>query len=625
MAKLVRKTRAEQDFDPITFSVILNRFVSIAEAMTLTMEKTAYTPILALCRDFSCAIYDTVPRQLCMSDAIPIHTNSMHLSLSEIAKSIRGEIKDGDVYVCNHPFRANTHVGDLVTAAPVFTAGRQLFWSVTKGHQQDCGAFLPSSVVVAARDVWQEGLLIPPLKLVDEGRERSDIIDLYLSNVRYPELLHGDLRAQLASIEKGKVELLELVDEYGPEQLMRYVDEIINYADRRMSQEIGAMPDGRYEAETWIDSDGAETLDIPIKVSVTISGDQVKADYTGSGPQSPTGQNGTYACLQAAPGMPFLCYVASDIPKNHGCLQHIEAHAPEGTICNARHPASTSTATITPSNQMHDVIHKAMAPAIPDRAVAAGARTNNMPNFAGVDELTGKAWGVMVFNNMGGQGGAKEADGWPMWGTSTGMGATKISSVEQLELMYPLFIEEMEVERDSMGAGEWIGGPGNRFRVRPTRGPIACSTFGDGYRNPPHGILGGTRGIGGGQYVEKLKTGERRFISSTGHFTFHEDEVFVGVATGGGGYGAPANRDVEQVRRDVRDGLITRETARELFGVEVSDEFDPVIDRAATDALRERLEGIEPAISDPDVAGASTWLATNMRDGDEYLLNPVEL
>ena len=257
------KAPEKSSYDPITFSVVFNRLQSIANEMTLTLEHTAWTSILALARDFSCAIYDAVPRQIAMYDALPIHTTSQHIVLSEIARTFADEIEEGDIFACNDPYRGNTHVGDLVTACPVFVGGRHLFWTVTKGHQMDTGAFVPSSVTASARNVWQEGLTIPPIKLYERGKPRADVIDLYLSNMRYRDLLRGDLLAQLGSIEKGRERLVELCKEYGADEVMRYVDAIVDYADRRMAEEIRAMPDGTYEGEGWIDTDGVDTSGHP--------------------------------------------------------------------------------------------------------------------------------------------------------------------------------------------------------------------------------------------------------------------------------------------------------------------------------------------------------------------------
>jgi N-methylhydantoinase B len=611
------------DADPITFSVLLSRFHSIANEMTLTLEHTAWTPILALARDFSCAVYDAEPRQIASFDALPIHTGSMHLVLEEIAKTFEGDVHDGDVFLCNAPYRRNTHNGDLVVAAPVFTDGEHRYWSVTRGHQLDVGAYVPTSATATAANVWQEGIQIPPVRIVDGGKERADVIDFYLSNVRYRELLNGDLLAMLGSVQTGRLRLEELSAEYGSETVLGYVDMIIDYADKRMGDEVRSIPDGVYEAETWVDSDGFGTSDIPLKVSVTVEGEDLKVDYSGSGPQSPGGINGTYATSQATSLIPFMYYISPDIPHNHGCVMHIETHAPEGTICNAEFPASTSLATIVPSDKMHDLVNMAMAQAIPDRVPAGGAHCGNLPTFSGIDEGTGVAWGVMLFNNGGGGGASKNADGWPLIATLAGLGGLKAQPIEHIELLHPLLVERMEIEPDSMGAGERIGGPGVRTSIRPLRGDVDCITSGDGMRNPPHGVFGGGAGIGGGQWVEPLAGGPRRFISACGYYRVLMSERRIGVSTGGGGYGNPLDRGVEQVRQDVRDGIITREAAQAEFGVVLSDDPDPVVDEAATEALRGKQAGDSVHLLEPTAPGGSKWLEQMMGAEDQYLLDPA--
>ncbi len=610
--------------DPITFSVILSRFDAIATEMTKVLERSAWSSNLALAHDYSCAIYDAVPRQVSMFDALPIHSTSMNLVVKEIADRFEGSIAEGDVYMCNDPFRNNTHIGDLVTAAPVFSDGRLVFWSVTKGHQLDTGAFVASSVTASAQNVWQEGLTIPPCRLVERGEMRQDLLDVFLANVRFQDLVEGDVRSMLGSIERGRQRLVELCDEYGTATVLRYVDEMIGYADRRMSQEIQAMPDGVYRAEGWVDSDGFEAEHIPVKVAVTIAGERVTVDYTGSGPQGRGGTNGTFATAMAAGTIPFLYYIDPDIPHNQGCIDHVEVIAPEGTICNARYPASTSCATIVPSDLMQDVVNRAMVEAMPDRVPAGGTRCQNLAQFSGEDGHDGGPWGFLLMNNAGGFGAIRGYDAWPLCFTQAALGAMKIESIEQLELLYPVHVESWEVEPDSMGAGEWLGGPGNRIVVQPLSGVATVITYGDGCANPPHGALGGTPGIGGGQYVDERATGSRRYVSGSGNMRVDSaSEAWVGVSTGGGGFGLPYDRSAEAVRRDVRDGVVSRSAAREVFGVALSEDRDPAVLEEETQALRDALRGAGRPMLDPTTPGASTWLAGEMREGDVYLLNPL--
>jgi N-methylhydantoinase B len=496
-----------------------------------------------------------------------------------------------------------------------------LFWAVTKGHQMDTGAFVPSSVTAAARNVWQEGIIIPPVKLFEKGEICAGVLDIYLSNVRYRDLLHGDLLAQLGSIEKGRSRLVELCREYGPDEIVRYVDALFEYSSERMSTCLKRIPAGTYTGDGWVDTDGFAAVDIPIHVEVIVDGDRVKIDFSGSGPEAEGGVNASLAAAHATAAIPFMYYIDADIPHNHGVITHIEVYAPEGTICNARFPASTSCATDVPSDMMHDAINKAMASAIPDLVPAGGTRQSNIPQFSGRDPETSEEWGVMLFNGTGGSGASHSTDGWPLFESLGGFGAVKTQSIEEIELLYPLHVETMEIATDSMGFGRWIGGPGTQLRVRPAQDDVHCITFGDGCRNPPHGVLGGTPGIGGGAYTEDLATGKRRFAPAAAHVRLGAGEVWVGVSTGGGGYGRPEERDAEQVRREIRDGIISRRAAEVIFGVIVGDGPDPVLDLTATGVRRAELAARDSPLVKPTGPAAATWVEENLRDGDEYIMN----
>jgi N-methylhydantoinase B len=612
---------ARAEIDPITFSVILNRFNTIAHEMTLTLERSAYTSILALARDFSCAIYDVDSRQVCMFEALPVHTTSMHLVLKEIADTFAGDINEGDVFAANDPHRMNTHIGDLVTARPVFIDGRHVFWSVTKGHQIDTGAYIPSSVVGTARDVYQEGITIPPVKLFVGGKRQDDICEILFTNVRFREGVEGDLLAQLGSINKAADRLEELCEEYGVDEVMRYVDAIIDYSDRRMSEEIRAIPDGVYEGEQWVDSDGVDRANIPVRCKVLVEDDQITVDWTGSGDQAQGGVNGSLATTTAASGVPIMCAVASDIPHNDGSIRHIKVIADQGTICWANFPGSTSAATVVPSCSQQDAVGKALVEAIPDRIAAGGGKAANTPTLSGIDPRTGKQWGYMCFNNHTGSGASEGADGWPVFGPVSCLGGLKSMSIELQEQLYPIRYERMEVEPGSMGLGKWIGGPGNRIVVRPLHGDLVSITFGDGCDNPPHGVLGGTPGFGGGQWVEGPDGGPRTFGSACARLETPNGHSWVGVSTGGGGYGNPLERDVEQVRRDVRDGFISRESAWEIFGVALDESVDPVVQEEATERRRSERAAKSDLTIRPAEPGASTWLKDHMNADDVYLLN----
>lgn len=613
-----------KDFDPITFSVIRNRFEAIGQEMTLAMEQTAWTSVIALARDYSCMIYDaheSGPRQVTMAECLPIHCNSIRELLMEVVSTFAGDINDGDVYIANDPYRGNTHIPDLVTAQPVFVDGKHVFWTVARGHQLDCGAAEASSIVPAARTIFQEGIVIPPTKLVDRGKERHDIVTLYLSNVRYRDALHGDLRAQLGACGVARKGLIELCAQYGRDEVMRYSDGLMDYADHRASAEFRSIPDGVYEGLTWTDTDGNGAVDVPIKATVTKKGADIQVYYDG-GPPSTGSFNATHAVRMATSTIPFLYYIDPDIPHNHGVLKHITADARSGTICKAEYPAAVGGATTNPADPMHDVINIAMAQAIPERVPAGSCHAGHMPNFNGIDARNGREWGCMLFNSMGGSGGAKDADGWPMIGTIAGMGGLTSASVEEVELLYPLRIDFNEIETDSMGAGKWIGGVGTRTRYRPIAGDMETVGFGEGSRNPPHGVNGGSMSPGGGIYIEHTD-GRRTFTSVAGQTLVRAGESWTAYSSGGGGWGKPIDRDPETVRRNLRDGWISEQAAREVFGVVLNDDFERTLDTAATAKLRAKLRNIERPMIDPVAPGAGTWIARNMREGDRFIEAPT--
>lgn len=615
----------DSEIDPITFSVILNRFNNIAREMTLALEYTAWTSILALARDFSCAIYDAQARQVAMMDAVPIHCNSLHIILRSMAEAFEGEVHEGDVIVSNDPYSGNTHVGDLVTACPVFYEGEHLFWAVTKGHQLDCGAYEATSVAPSAKDVWQEGLQLPPIKFYEKGQPRQDVINMYLANVRYGDMLYGDLMAQLGSIWTGRRRILELLDGYGREEVTQYIGAIFDYADRRTGEEIGDIPDGDYVGEAWIDSDGMGNTNLKVRAELQVRGTHMHVDFAGSSPQGAGGTNGTQGVMEASAGIPILCSIDPEIPHNDGCLRHISSDAPEGSIVKAKYPASTAMATLCPAGQEHEAVWKALALAAPDRTSAGYGGFHCAPSISGVDERGAEPneWAAMIFNGGSGGGASKNSDGWPLIATSTGMGAIKILSTEMFEMLYPVMIDQQEIETDSMGHGNTIGGAGVRFILRPYDTTMDCHLTGDGAANPPFGVFGGTAGIGGGNYREDLESGKRTYCSSKGYLEIAAGQIWVGVSSGGGGYGDPLNRDADLVRCHVRDEIISLATARDVYGVVLHPDT-LAVEQEATVKLRAKIAAERGPLSTitPTTPGAATWLQEQIREGDEYLLDP---
>jgi len=329
--------------------------------------------------------------------------------------------------------------------------------------------------------------------------------------------------------------------------------------------------------------------------------------------------------MEASSGIPILCALDPDIPHNEGCLRHISCEAPEGSIVKAKYPAATAMATLCPAAQEQEAVWKALAQAAPDRTSAGYAGFHCIPSISGVDERGDEpaGWAAMFFNGGSGGGASKNADGWPLIMLSSGLGGLKILSTEMCELLYPFMIEHHEIETDSMGQGKTMGGTGNRIEVKPYGTPMDCHVTGDGASNPPFGVFGGTPGIGGGNYRETLDSGHRDYCSSKGYMQIDPGQRWVGVSSGGGGFGDPLERSAQKVCEHVRDEIISFDTARDIYGVVLDPEtFE--LDQVGTKRLRGKItagRGELPQVQ-PTEAGAATWLEENMRDGDNFLLDP---
>ena len=392
-----------------------------------------------------------------------------------------------------------------------------------------------------------------------------------------------------------------------------------------MAEEIRAIPDGEYDGVSWLDSDGQGTTNIQIGARVSIRDDKVHIDFSNSAPQTPSGNNSSYGVMQAAAGIPVLCSIDPTIPHNDGCLRHISAEAPKGSVCNAEYPASTALATVGPGDTMQEAVWKALAHAIPDRVAGGNGKDGNLPMLSGKDfrGSVESEWGCLLFNGAPAGGATSHADGWPLIMTSAGMGGLKIMSVELCELLYPFRIDRQEIAADSMGHGRHHGGPGVEIQITPTSGAMHCELFGEGQSNPPFGVMSGTPGIGGGSYKENIRSGKRTYYSSKGRLIVEEEEIWVGTSSGGGGYGNPLERDPAAVLASYINGFLSLKCAKKVYGVVINAESNSVIIEK-TRVLRKKLKAARKPneVTTPNIPGYATWLQNNLRPGDEYLIDP---
>lgn len=615
-----KRVSGDNKIDPTTFSVILHSLAAATKEMTTTLEYTAKSPFIALMRDHSCSVFDGVPRVLYQEDALPVHSVAGVRTLEAVVEAFGDNIHEGDLFLCNHPYYGGTHNGDLTVMYPVYYKGEHLFWTVTRAHQQNTGQ---PYMGLHPTNVWQEGILIPPVKIFDRGEERQDVINFYLENVRLPDWLRADLLAMIGSVRVGAKRLIELVERYGVEAIKAHLDELIHYADRRTAEEIRQIPDGVYEAEGWADSDGVGTFNSRVKATVTVDDDMVYIDYAGSDPQVEGEINSSQGNMEANGTMGVLTCIDPTIPRNAGCLKHIQVTAPKGTIANAEWPASTYACTVIIGDVLSEVVWKALAHAIPDMVPAGWGRWNiSNPGIFGDDYRVESKPPWMYSPLAGGSGGGstKGYDGWPLAQTACSMAQMKKESIEMVELMFPISVKKNEFISDSAGQGEWVGGYGVELQLQPVKGPMWVWVWSEGHFNPPHGALKGKPGFGGGGYRLDTKTGKRLFyLHRAGLQKIEVDQAWCTFSTGGGGFGSPLDRDPEQVRIGVKNGLISLRSARDDFGV-VLDPEDYQLDHEATESLRNELRAKEEdVVYRPTTPSAASWYRGELKEGDEIM------
>jgi N-methylhydantoinase B len=611
--------------DPTTFAVISRALQTIAEEMAINLEYSALSSIMSEARDYSCSIYAAgdPPSAVCNLPAIPVFVNAQPVATGHIARFFGEDLAEGDVMMVNSSYVGGTHIGDLVVAAPVFYEGRHLFWAVATGHQADVGSAYHTSVPIQATDIWKEGLQIPPLKLIDAGEMRRDVLSLYLENLRYRDFCRGDLMSMIGSLKKATAGLVDLLDEWSAPVIEQFSVEVMDYADRRTQAEISTWPNGTYRSETWVDTDGYGATNIAIRCALTIDDGSLTVDFTGTDPQARGGVNSSWATCKNASTTPVVLCLDPDLPHNEGCLRHIEVIAPPGTITNVEWPGATADAPIVPADSITDAVWKCLAQAIPDKVVAGMGHIAPNAVSSGYDRRDPEKvtpWSAIFFNASSGGGACKEYDGWPMMYSPGTAGSLTILPIEILELHFPVLVHQHEFRTDSMGAGRTRGGPGVIFHCEPRGTPqIDHYPYGDGMTNPPFGVYGGHAGDGGALYRTNAD-GSRTFFSMIGYYRVREGESWVSHSTGGGGYGDPYERDPERVARDVRDGLVSRESAFEHYGVVLVDgSFDVEVE--ATAARRREGAGRELATVTPLHADTATYYRELMRPGDDYELN----
>jgi N-methylhydantoinase B len=556
------------ELDPITLAVLAGRLEQIVNEMDATLFRSAFNPTIAEAHDACHGLYDARTGETLVQggSGLPIFVGSMAFAVRAVIDIVErdGPLQDGDVYVFNDPYDGGTHLNDIKLVRPIMRDGAVFCFLASVGHWNDVGGNVPGSYNPAATELPQEGVLIPPMKLFDQGRRREDIVDLLQAISRVPVNAYGDLNAQVAALEVGSRRLAVLLDEYGPDVVSAAFAALSDAAERLMRSYVRELPDGVYAAADTLDNDGGSPDPIPVAVQVTVAGDELTLDFSSTamacrGPLNIARSTAVAACYVA------LKHLFPEVPANAGCMRPVNVVIPDGSLLDARLPRPVGGYTETILRIM-DVLFGAIGHAAPERAMGCSYGTINALSISG--EQQGHTWVLFTFFG-GGLGGHPDADG--LDHANAPLSTAIIPPVEVLEATYPVRFTQWALRTDSGGPGIHRGGLGAVYEIELLAEQAQMSTFGERSAQPPPGAQDGAPAA---PNVISYQSGDGWARPPLG-------AKIVGVelrrglrvrieSPGGGGWGDPRKRDRARVARDVRLGYVSPQAALASYGVDVT-------------------------------------------------------
>ena len=570
-----------KDIDPITFEVIRNGLDLLVDEMALTVMRTAYSGVVKDAMDYSTGFCDERGRVVSQGLTILLHLGSFPDAVESVLTKYEGRIAPGDVFIMNDPYGSGgIHLPDVYIIKPVFFDGELQGFSCVTAHQTDIGGAVPGSNTTNTTEIYQEGLRIPTLKLYEEGVPNEAIFAMLETNVRVPDKVLGDIRAEIAAANIGERGYLALADRYGASALRRYTDALLDYTEELARQGIRDLPDGTYDFSGHIDADNIDEGPVDIRVALTIEGDRVMADLEGCSPQVKAGINSPLPFTKAAVYGAIRLILDPNIPNSAGYTRLIDVRAPEASVVNPSHPAPCGARGITGYRVM-EVVLGALAQAVPDLVPADGDGGNTIISIGGYDsELRPFAY-VDLF--CGARGGRPSGDG----PEGVAHPAANISNtpVEIAEVESPVRIEEYGMVPGTGGAGKFRGALAQMRRVRCLADEATLQLRSDKRKFPPYGLQGGKPGSSSWNV---LNPGEgEKILPTLSVAPMKRDDVILHVMAGGGGWGDPFDRDPALVRADVWNEMLGVDDARREYGV-VIDPDTIEVDEEGTRLSRQR-------------------------------------
>jgi len=535
--------------DPISFEILKNSLVSIAEEMGVVLRRSSFSPNIKERRDFSCALFDAPGQLVAQAEHIPVHLGAMPYSVQAVLKEFKDDFSEGDHIILNDPYRGGTHLPDITMVSPIFFKERLVAFAANRAHHSDVGGVAPGSMSALSRDINQEGIRIPPVKLWIDNKPNRQLLDFVLSNVRTPDERLGDLRAQRAANLVGAKRLTELLKKSSVSTIESGMNQLIDYSEELMVKRISELPRRSSSAIDYLDDDGFDTTDVPIKVKVTVGRQSIAFDFSGSAKQVQGPLNAVYSVTLSAVYYVVRCVTDPSIPANAGCFNPIQVKAPAGTIVNAEPPAPVAGGNVETSTRIVDVALKAFAGIVPEKVCAACQGTMNNVTIGGVDPRTGKYF-TYYETIAGGFGARYNKDG--VDGIHSHMTNTLNTPIEALESAYPLRVKRYELVRRSGGKGRFRGGLGIRRDTEMIVDRSTISLMGERQRCGPWGLQGGRSGSPGEYGIARRN--KMKALSSKTTLSANAGDVLVVTTPGGGGYGPSSQRARDKIRQDRADG-----------------------------------------------------------------------
>ncbi len=519
----------------VDLEIFRNLFVSIADEMGAVLRKTAFSANIKERRDYSCAVYGKAGETIAMGDHMPVHLGAMPLSVQHVLAAFR--LGPGDVAIVNDPFRGGTHLPDITAVSGVYIAdkpGRNAtadFYVANRAHHADVGGMSPGSMPLA-REIYQEGLRIPPVLLMAGGEVRRDVMQIVLANVRTPEEREGDLMAQVMANRRGEDRLREIIARYGIPRVRKSAADLLDYSERVTRAMLRRIPDGEYRFEDFLDDDGITDEPVRIAVAVRIQDDRADVDFTGSSAQVAGPMNANYAIAVSAAMYCFRCLIESEVPYNAGLLRPIRVIAPERTVVNAALPAAMAAGNVETSQRITDVILGALAKAVPDRIPAASSGTMNNLSFGGWDSVRNRSFAYYE-TIAGGMGASERGPGRPA--THTHMTNSWNTPIEAFEHEYPVRVRAYRIRGGSGGPGKHAGGDGI-VRELEFLEPAEVTILADRRKRGPYGLQGGGSGAPGRDSVSSAGEVYTSLPSKT-RLEIQRNQKLRIETPGGGGWG----------------------------------------------------------------------------------------